>query len=389
MLIEGFLEAGLILLHTVFAQTVVIVLLLLLDALSKHVVLHEGLFQHLAEAHALVRESLRFVLILPMLAHLDVLLELFDLAVLRLALEFHLSILALQLLHKERLEVVGLLADRCVGSRVQVIRLLLKSARQVLDLFLLLLQVDVHLLDLGAEASVFIARDVVLNLYVPVQVPHLFFLSLPEDRRLVGFDDVAAGVELAIVVGSAASPGCHLTYGHVAAAAEEDVARAVVVDNLLVDTASFLAAGAYGASSSTLHACVHGLDGHLVEQGATIAGASGWRADGAVHQLTEGISGIAAGRCGQVRVTRVDELSSELVLRERAWLGVLEGSGGELLVEGLLGGAFADATLRIGNASSWLVLCQGSPMALGTIERVCTRRTEVVRMHPPLVLLTV
>ena len=47
---------------------------------------------------------------------------------------------------------------------MQEVNLLLKRASQILDLFLLLLKIDIHLLRLGAQSRILISSDVVLNL---------------------------------------------------------------------------------------------------------------------------------------------------------------------------------------------------------------------------------
>ena len=99
-----------------------------------------------------------------MLAQLNILLKFFNLALLHRVFQFHLSILSLQLLNQEAFQVVGLLGDGGLATRVQEVDLLLQGAGQVFNLFFLLLKIDVHLLGLSAKSRIFIPRDVILNL---------------------------------------------------------------------------------------------------------------------------------------------------------------------------------------------------------------------------------
>ena len=73
---------------------------------------------------------------------------------------------------------------------MQEVSLLLQRASQVLDLLLLLLEVHVHLLGLGAQPGVLISCDVVLYLQITIQIADFFLLCLPEDGRLVRLGDV-------------------------------------------------------------------------------------------------------------------------------------------------------------------------------------------------------
>ena len=70
--------------------------------------------------------------------------------------------------------------------------MLLECTCQILNILLLLNQVDVHLLGLRAKTSVFISRDVVLDLQVTIHIPKVFFLGLAEDGCLVGLHHVRA-----------------------------------------------------------------------------------------------------------------------------------------------------------------------------------------------------
>lgn len=99
LLIQGLLQASLVFLETSAANnTVVLLSLLLLDEL---LVLHERLLENASHAQALISIGLHLIVVFARLAHLDVLLELFDLAILHLAFELQFTVLALQLLHQE------------------------------------------------------------------------------------------------------------------------------------------------------------------------------------------------------------------------------------------------------------------------------------------------
>ena len=125
-----------------------------------------------------------------MLAHLDVLLEVFDLSLFHLVLKLHLSILPFQLLHQEALQVIRLLTHRCHSSSMHEVSLVLQLPRQCLYVFLLLLEIDVHLLGLCAQTSVFIPRDVVLDLQVAIHIADFLLFSLAENWGLVGLEGV-------------------------------------------------------------------------------------------------------------------------------------------------------------------------------------------------------
>ena len=82
LFVESFLKASL-----VFLQAVIWLLIdwfHLLLSLSQLVVLNQCLLEKLSEAHTLICKGLNFRVILPMLAHLNVLLQLFNMTILGL-----------------------------------------------------------------------------------------------------------------------------------------------------------------------------------------------------------------------------------------------------------------------------------------------------------------
>ena len=262
LLIKSFLQARLVFLEAASAHHIVVLLsLLLLDELF---ILHEGLLENASQAQALIRIGLHLVIILTRLAHLDVLLELFNLAVLHLAFELQLTVLALQLLHQERLKVVRFAAQWCLSASMHVIDLLLELASEVFDFFLFLLQVDVELLCLGAQARVLISGDIVLDLEISVHVSHLFLLCGLENWRLVSLDHIGLGnhVGRAVVIDATTHTTGWLLNRHVSTA-KQNVATPVVVDDLLIDTIAFLGA-AIGEAATRLNALVHGSHMHGV-----------------------------------------------------------------------------------------------------------------------------
>ena len=184
-------------------------------------------------------------------AHLDVLLELFDLLVLHLAIQLDFPVLALELLNEEWLNVVRSLSDRPSIRLLCIVRLLLKLARQVLNVLFFLDEVDVHLLCLCPQACVLIPRDIVLNLQVTIHVSKVFLLSLPEDGRLVRLDHVGCAVWCdcsrcmgEIGCGCICTPPQQGLLADRSLTAQQDVAGAVVVDDLLVDAVALLSVGA-------------------------------------------------------------------------------------------------------------------------------------------------
>ena len=138
-----------------------------------------------------------------MFAHFDVLLEILNLSLFHLILKLHLSILPFQLLHQKALQVIRLLTHRCHSSSMHEISLVLQLPRQRFDVFLLLLEIYIHLLGLCAQTSVFIPCDVVLDLQVAIHIANLLLLSLAENWGLVGLK--AVGGERVVRVVSIAS----------------------------------------------------------------------------------------------------------------------------------------------------------------------------------------
>ena len=179
-------------------------------------------------------------------AHLDVLLKLFDLLVLHLAIQLDFPVLALELLNEEWLNVVRSLSDRPSIRLLCIVRLLLKLARQVLNVLFFLDEVDVHLLCLCPQACVLIPSDIVLNLQVTIHVSKVFLLSLPEDGRLVRLDHICAVWSDCsrrvgeIGCGCVCAPSQQGLLADRSLTAQQDVAGAVVVDDLLVDAVAFL-----------------------------------------------------------------------------------------------------------------------------------------------------
>ena len=157
----------------------------LLLLVSHRLVLDQSVLQQRSESHALISIRLHLVFTLTMLTHLDILLELFNLTILHLHLKFHLAVLTLQLLHQERLQVISLLSDRHLSTSMQKVGLLLQLSGQVLDVLLFLLQIDIHLLGLSAEACVLITSNVILNLQVAVHIANFLLFSWAEDWGLV------------------------------------------------------------------------------------------------------------------------------------------------------------------------------------------------------------
>lgn len=245
LLVEGLLQASLVLLEAVDVG-LDRHLVLLVGLLGQGVILDQSLLEQAPKSHALGSVRLHLVLTFLVLAHLHVPLQLFNLAILHLIFELHLPVLPFQLLNQERLQVISLLCNWRMAARMQKVDLLLQGSRQIFNLLLLLLQVDVHLLGLCSQPRVLVARDVVLYLQVAVHVADLLFLSLTEDRRLVRLLELirhCAWLEVHLPAWRR-----DLVDWHVAVAAEQDIARAVVVDDLLVDTVAF-------GCAASLHPC--------------------------------------------------------------------------------------------------------------------------------------
>ena len=178
--------------------------------LGEHIVLNECLLEKTAQSETLVSVVLYLVGGLFVLAHLYILLELFNLSVLHLRLQLNFSVLALQLLHKEGFQVVGFLAHRRVGPSVHVVGLMLQLPRQVFNFLFFLAQIDVHLLGLGAQASVLVASNIVLNLQVAIHVSHFLFLRLLKDGSLICLEDIRVLLLIEVVIVDSAAYSWHL-----------------------------------------------------------------------------------------------------------------------------------------------------------------------------------
>lgn len=124
-----------------------------------------------------------------MLTHFDVLFQLFNQTVFLLDLDFHISVLAFQLLHQKTFKVVCFLTHRSVTTCREIVCLLLKLSSQVFDVLFFFAKIDMHRLDSGSEPSVFIVCDIILNFQISVEVLNLFTLLLLEDRILVSLAD--------------------------------------------------------------------------------------------------------------------------------------------------------------------------------------------------------
>ena len=145
---------------------------------------------------------------------------------------------------------------------MEEVSLLLQCASHIFNLLLLLLEVYVHLLGLGAQPGVLISRDVVLYLQITIHIADFFLLCLPEDGRLVRLGDVR--IYPAVV--QLASGALDRANWHVPSAAEQDVTRTVVMNDLLVDSIALGGTRTRTRKPSTRrHALVHRLDRDLVE----------------------------------------------------------------------------------------------------------------------------
>ena len=131
---------------------------------------------------------------------------------------------------------------------MQKVGLLLQLSGQVLDVLLFLLQIDIHLLGLSAEACVLITRNVILDLEVAVHIANFLLLSWAEDWGLVCLQEVsllgkvASRRCLVAIVDSSTCTLDWLGHGHLRIAREKNVSRAVVMNDLLIDTAALLSA---------------------------------------------------------------------------------------------------------------------------------------------------
>ena len=102
-----------------------------------------------------------------------------------------------------------------------------------------------HRLDSGPEPSVFVARNVERNLQIPVQVLDLFTFLLLEDGILVGFVLLLRVILLRSCANVGVQPSAlsllrHCTGVWHGATAKEYVAGPIVMDDLLVHSASLL-----------------------------------------------------------------------------------------------------------------------------------------------------
>lgn len=114
------------------------------------------------------------------------------------------------------------------------IYLLLQLARQILNILLLPLHVDVRLFALCPQAGVFVPSDIVLDLKISVHVAYFFFFYRSENWSLVCFDYVCSvHRRLVVLVVNASSLTSCTTIRRIAA--EENVTAAIVVDDLLID----------------------------------------------------------------------------------------------------------------------------------------------------------
>lgn len=143
---------------------------------------------------------------------------------------------------------------------MEEVSLLLQRASHILNLLLLLLEVYVHLLGLGAQPGVLISRDVVLYLQITIHIADFFLLCLSEDGRLVRLGDIL----IYPTVVQLASGALDRANWHVPSAAEQDVTRPVVMNDLLVYSIA-LGGTRTRKSSTRRHALVHRLDRDLVE----------------------------------------------------------------------------------------------------------------------------
>ena len=197
--VEGFLQSGLVFLDTIFSSCKIALLS------SVGIVLDHGLLQQGPQPHALINICLYLIVCFSVLTHFNVLLQLFDQSVFFLDLDFHVAILPFQLLNKEALEVVRLLADWCVTTSIEIVGLLLQLPCQVFDFLFLLAEVDMHGLDPSAQPGVLVTSDVELNLQIPIEVFGVLTLLLLEDGVLVGFADlVILSVVLVLLVATCA-----------------------------------------------------------------------------------------------------------------------------------------------------------------------------------------
>ena len=144
---------------------------------------------------------------------------------------------------------------------MHIVHLLLELTSQIFDIFFLPLQVNVELFSLSAKARIFISRNVVLNLQVPVHIANLFFLYWLKNWCLVSLDHISVVIHGLVYTTTPTRCGC--SHGSVATT-EKDITRAIVVDNLLVDAVTFLTAS-IGQATARLNTRIHGANLHRVE----------------------------------------------------------------------------------------------------------------------------
>ena len=140
-------------------------------------------------------------------------------------------------------------------------RLLLECTGQIFYVFLLLYQVYVHCLRLRTKPCVFISCNIVLDLHVAIHIPEVLFLGLAEDGRLIGLHHVRAVRSLVYSHGVILSPTKHrlLTYRLLSGTTKQDIARTVIMNDLLIH------ATAFGTLSSTAMQSVVRYAVHAVE----------------------------------------------------------------------------------------------------------------------------
>ena len=147
-------------------------------------------------------------------------------------------------------------------SSMQKVHLLLQSTSQIFNLFLFLLQIYIHLFGLCSQSRILISRDIILNLQIAVHIANFLLFSLSENGRLICFRNILIIDDAAVV--ELASGALHRANRHIAATRKQDIARAVIVNNLLIDSRPF-GRGASLDPCAGRYALVHRFDGNLVE----------------------------------------------------------------------------------------------------------------------------
>ena len=123
---------------------------------------------------------------------------------------------------------------------MQKIDLLLERSSQIFNLFLLFSEINVHLFSLSAKTSVFIARYIVLNFEVTIHVSNFLSLSGSEDGLLIGLGNIGCLILLLrdAIVSLSADAFNRLAHRNITAT-KQNVARAIIMDNLLENATSF------------------------------------------------------------------------------------------------------------------------------------------------------